>query len=180
MTEAPIAADWWHEDGESAGAPIEVHHHVTAIVVSKNGAEWLPRTLQSLRAQTRPVDQMVAVDVASDDASVTLLQSAGAKFVLPVPADTSQGRALAIAESQATKATGNVEWMWIIHDDSAPEPQALEKLLHAANLYPQAAVIGCKVVDWEHGRHVLEVGSSVTAIGTRFTGLERFERDQGQ
>jgi GT2 family glycosyltransferase len=180
VTLPPSTEDWWHDEEAADSAPIEVHHFVTAIVVSRAGAEWLPRTLQSLRAQTRPVDQLVAVDVASEDASITLLQSAGAKFVAELPSETTQGQALLHAEREAVESPGKVEWIWVIHDDSAPEPQALEKLLHAANLYPQAAVVGCKVVDWEHGRHVLEVGSSITAIGTRFTGLESGERDQGQ
>ena len=180
MTLPPTTDDWWHDEDAADAAPIEVHHFVTAIVVSRAGAEWLPRTLQSLRAQTRPVDQLVAVDVASQDASITLLQSAGATFVAELPIETTQGEALAHAEEEFADQPGKVEWLWVIHDDSAPEPQALEKLLHAANLYPHAAVIGCKVVDWEHGRHVLEVGSSITAIGTRFTGLESGERDQGQ
>jgi len=171
---------FWIEEEQSETPPIEILHFVTAVVVSQNGAEWLPSTLKNLRSQSRPVDQFVAADIESSDASVTLLQSAGANFIVHLPAGSTQSMAANACLKEADDRPGHVHWLWILHDDSAPEIDALENLLHAANLNPNASVIGSKVIDWNDSEHVLEVDSSITAIGTRFTVLERGELDQGQ
>ena len=49
-------------------------HHVTTVVVSHDGAVWLPAVLTTLAAQTRPPDAAVGVDPASSDASADLLE----------------------------------------------------------------------------------------------------------
>lgn len=171
---------FWIEDELSENPPIEILHFVTAVVISQNGAQWLPTTLKNLRNQSRPVDQFVAADVESSDASVTLLQSAGANFIVHLPAGSTQSMAANACLNEVDDRPGHVHWMWILHDDSSPEIDALENLLKAANLNPNASVIGSKVIDWNDNEHVLEVDSSITAIGTRFTVLERGELDQGQ
>ena len=170
---------FWVDD-RSENPPIEIHHFVTAVVISQNGEEWLPTTLKNLRNQSRPVDQFVAADIESDDSSVTLLQSAGAGFIVHLPQGSPQSMAANACLKEVDDRLGHVHWMWFLHDDSAPEIDALEKLLVAANLNPNASVIGSKVIDWNDNEHVLEVDSSVTSIGTRFTVLERGELDQGQ
>lgn len=171
---------FWIEEEQNDSPPIEIHHFVTAVVISQNGAEWLPTTLKNLRNQSRPIDQFVAADVESADASVTLLQSAGASFIVHLPAGSTQSMAANACLKEVDDRPGHVHWMWFLHDDSAPEIDALEKLLVAANLNPNASVIGSKVIDWNDNEHVLEVDSSITGIGTRFTVLERGELDQGQ
>ncbi len=171
---------FWIEDEQNENPPIEILHFVTAVVISQNGAQWLPTTLKNLRNQSRPVDQFVAADVDSSDASVTLLQSAGANFIVHLPAGSTQSMAVNACLNEVDDRPGHVHWMWILHDDSAPEIDSLENLLKAANLNPNASVIGSKVIDWNDTEHVLEVDSSITAIGTRFTVLERGELDQGQ
>ena len=52
-----------------------VRHHVTAVLVSHNGSLWLPRVLDALADQTRPIDVLVAVDTGSDDGSLDLLRA---------------------------------------------------------------------------------------------------------
>ena len=47
---------------------------VTAILVARNGAQYLPATIAALQAQTRPPDHIVAIDAASSDASLSILQ----------------------------------------------------------------------------------------------------------
>ena len=72
------------------------------------------------------------------------------------------------------------EWVWLLHDDSAPAPTCLEQLLEAADAHPRAAILGPKALGWHDRRLLLEVGFSVTGAGRRVTGLERREHDQGQ
>ena len=49
---------------------------VTALLVSHDGARWLPAVLTGLDGQTLPVDRVVAVDTTSRDDSVALLRDA--------------------------------------------------------------------------------------------------------
>ena len=49
---------------------------VTALLVSHDGARWLPAVLTGLSGQTLPVDRVVAVDTTSRDDSVTLVRDA--------------------------------------------------------------------------------------------------------
>ncbi|MEU8774550.1 glycosyltransferase family 2 protein [Streptomyces sp. NPDC048606] len=73
-----------------------------------------------------------------------------------------------------------VQWLWLLHDDSAPETDALTELLRVADENPEAAVIGPKLRGWYDPRQLLEVGVTLTRDGRRWTGLDRREQDQGQ
>ncbi|GAA1918105.1 glycosyltransferase family 2 protein [Streptantibioticus ferralitis] len=73
-----------------------------------------------------------------------------------------------------------VQWLWLLHDDCEPAPEALAELLRVADSSPSAGVIGPKVRSWYDRRSLLEVGVSIARSGRRWTGLERREQDQGQ
>ncbi|MGW8064538.1 glycosyltransferase [Streptomyces ziwulingensis] len=78
-----------------------------------------------------------------------------------------------------------VQWLWLLHDDCAPEPDALAQLLRVVdNEYElgrdDLAVVGPKLRGWYDRRQLLEVGVSIANSGRRWTGLDRREQDQGQ
>lgn len=73
-----------------------------------------------------------------------------------------------------------VQWLWLLHDDCAPEPDALAELLRVADENPDAAVIGPKLRGWYDKKQLLEVGVTIARSGRRWTGLDRREQDQGQ
>ncbi|MFJ8214831.1 glycosyltransferase [Streptomyces sp. NPDC096033] len=73
-----------------------------------------------------------------------------------------------------------VQWLWLLHDDSAPEPDALTELLRVADQNPEAAVIGPKLRGWYDTKQLLEAGVTIARSGRRWTGLDRREQDQGQ
>ncbi|MEU2395867.1 glycosyltransferase family 2 protein [Streptomyces sp. NPDC007369] len=73
-----------------------------------------------------------------------------------------------------------VQWLWLLHDDSAPEPDALTELLRVAEENPDAAVIGPKLRGWYDHKQLLEAGVTIARSGRRWTGLDRREQDQGQ
>ena len=73
-----------------------------------------------------------------------------------------------------------VHWLWLLHDDAAPAPDALLELLRQADASPSAAVIGAKLRGWYDRRQLLEIGVSIANSGRRWTGLDRREQDQGQ
>jgi GT2 family glycosyltransferase len=155
---------------------------VTAIVVSHDGALWLPEVVASLAKQRRPIDQVVAIDTGSTDSSVKLLKSAGINTLVT---DRDKGFGAAVAEvlnSNKIKSApeGATEWLWLIHDDCAPAANALAELLAAIENRPSVAVVGPKLRGWHDRNHLLEAGVSIAGNGARWTGLEYREQDQGQ
>ncbi|QMU75306.1 glycosyltransferase [Streptacidiphilus sp. PB12-B1b] len=87
---------------------------------------------------------------------------------------------LAADQLLAGGSTEPVEWLWLLHDDCEPAPDALRKLLQVAETTPTAAVVGPKLRSWYDRRQLLEVGVSIARSGRRWTGLDRREQDQGQ
>ncbi|WP_343233332.1 glycosyltransferase family 2 protein [Streptomonospora sp. PA3] len=163
-------------------------HIVTAVIVTHDGARWLPETLEAVREQSRPVQRVIGVDTGSRDRSGRIL----ADFIAPdaiATLDRSTGfgdavraaldmpRARAAFPGAAPDAT---EWIWLIHDDCTPEPDALQHLLLAANDDPRAAVLGPKLRDWFDRRLLVEAGVTIDGAGRRETGLEQREFDHGQ
>jgi len=147
--------------------------------------------LEGLSEQTRPVDLTVAVDTGSKDDSASIVQAVVGEDLL-VRADRSTGYGDAVrlglarldehcdAQSSAQASGDRPEWIWLLHDDSRPDPEALEWLLLATQEHPDADVLGPKLREWPSLRRLLEVGLTVSGTGRRETGLERGEYDQGQ
>ena len=73
-----------------------------------------------------------------------------------------------------------VEWVWLLHDDSEPAHDALEQLLRGAVETRSAAVLGPKIRDWADHQVILEAGVAIDTAGRRITGIEPREVDQGQ
>ena len=162
--------------------PTANDHFVTAIIVSHNGATWLPEVVASLAKQRREVDQVIAIDTGSEDSSVKLLKSAGITTVV-TERETGFGAAIneALAHSKLRRAPeGFTEWLWLIHDDCAPATHALSELISAVDERPSVAMAGPKLRGWHDRNHLLELGVSIAGNGARWTGLEYREQDQGQ
>lgn len=169
---------------------LPVHQRVSAILVSHNGARWLPEVVAALSSQERPPDFLVAVDTGSQDGSVELLRNSRID-VMESDRDSGFGQAVALAvaelpaphtllESSGEILDREVEWLWLLHDDCAPAPDALALLLDAVRERPNVGVAGPKILGWHDRSHLLEIGVTIAHNGSRWTGLERNERDQGQ
>jgi len=101
---------------------------ITAILVSHDGATWLPESIAAISAQTRPVDRIIAVDTGSVDGSVKMLSNAGLT-VIKTDRDAGFGDAIALALGSAKKLSSNdsEELIWILHDDCAPARTTLQE-----------------------------------------------------
>ncbi|KQX69900.1 glycosyltransferase family 2 protein [Angustibacter sp. Root456] len=170
------------------GAP--ARQHVVAVIVCHDGEPWLPRALEALSRQTRRPDVVVAVDTGSTDASPSLVREAlGDDHVVTAPRDCGFGAAVrrglehasTLVAAGADTAGGEVtRWLWVLHDDCAPDPRALELLLDTATTSSSAGVVGPKIVAWDDPHRLLEAGLTVSRAGRRSTFLDGVERDQGQ
>ena len=151
---------------------------VTAVLVTHDGATWLPEVIAAIGSQSRPVDRIIAVDTGSVDSSLKLLKSSG---ISTIPEERDMGYGDAIEHALAlTPAAGENEWIWLLHDDCAPDRQALQLMLAALEDRPQVAIAGPKLRGWYDRDQLLEMGISIAGDGARWTGLEDGEQDQGQ
>jgi len=172
----------------STTAP-QTRHTVTALIVAHDGARLLPGLVQALQAQTYPVEQAVGVDTGSRDRSGAILaELIGRDAVFGMDRSTGYGEAVAVALRHATRRRSGrtdpnltrVEWIWLLHDDCEPDPQALERLLRAASKDRTVVVLGPKVLDGQDRRTLREAGVSIDRAGRRITGIDPGEIDQGQ
>jgi len=161
------------------------------VVVVHDGARLLPGLIKAVREQTHPVERAVGVDTGSTDRSgAALTELLGPDAVFGMDPDTGYGAAVswALQRPAARKqvrrpSTGpdtSVEWVWLLHDDCEPAPDALEQMLRGASRSRSTAVLGPKLRDLADRRVLREVGVTADRAGRRFTGIEPGEMDQGQ
>ncbi|MFN8107635.1 MAG: glycosyltransferase [Nocardioidaceae bacterium] len=152
---------------------------VTTVLVSHDGARWLPAVIGGLDAQTVTPDRVLVVDTGSTDDSLIRLRATGHE-VITAPATTTYPQAVALALASLPPADPD-EWIWLLHDDSNPDPECLQHLTSAAReAGPEYAAIGPKIREWPSLRRLLEVGVTITGTGQRETHLLPGEFDQGQ
>ncbi|MHA7226772.1 glycosyltransferase family 2 protein [Glutamicibacter soli] len=156
--------------------------HVTAIVATHDGADFLPRTLAALRNQSRPIERFIGVDASSTDGSLEVLKAnLPSNAALVVADEGSLGLSLDTAVAELPQAREDRdEWLWIIHDDSMPAPDALEFLTRTVEASESVTIAGCKLLDIDNPRHLVEVGLSVDRKAQRLTMIDTDEVDQGQ
>jgi GT2 family glycosyltransferase len=135
---------------------------VSAIVISHDSPEFLSKTLAAL--QNQGVNEVIRVETGNDTTS---------EFSLP---NASLSKSLDFAVSKTSAAS---EWLWVLHDDSAPLPGALSQLLAVAEVSPSVAVIGPKQVDFNDHRIIVQQGLTLTSSGKLFS-LVSNELDQSQ
>ncbi|WP_426592761.1 glycosyltransferase family 2 protein [Cellulomonas sp. McL0617] len=99
------------------------HGTVRAVVVSWNGAHLLPACLDSLAAQTLPVE-VVVVDNASTDGTADLLVARDVRVV-------RAGRNLGFAGGAALGMRGATGHVVLLNNDATFAPDAVERLVHA-------------------------------------------------
>src|SRR6476661_1838756 len=163
---------------------------VTAVLVVRDGAAWLPETLEAVATQDRAPDRLVVVDAGSTDAGADLLASSEALSrasfpvtVLQADRGTAFGVCVALAEARLEEDGAHADagtWLWLLHDDGAAAPEALDRLLETARRSPSVAIAGPKLTTWDDGGRLLEVGRPVTRTGRRAGGPVAGEPDQGQ
>lgn len=181
--EAQVRADAALDRFLPRDAPEVVREHrVTALLVAHDGAAWLPRTVAGLAAQRRAPDRVVAVDAGSTDDSATLMARV-ADVRVRCGAEEGLAGALAAGVAAVEPPVGGdavVDWYWIVHDDSAPEPDCLAELLNGADRHPRAVIVAPKAVAWSDPAILVGIGHRWAPGTPVVERLEIRERDQGQ
>jgi GT2 family glycosyltransferase len=147
---------------------------VTAVVVSHDSPEYLAVTLEALANQTVAPDEIVIVDTSSKSDSAEFVKLEYSADVLRLDPKTKLHASIAAALDPEDNG-----WIWLLHDDSAPEPDALEKLLASVELAPSVAIAGPKQLQWQQPRVIMQMGLTLTRGWTPFSAISG-ELDQSQ
>lgn len=134
----------------------------------------LRATLTALAAQTRPVDALTIVLCGGGSDLRDIAARSGAEGVITAP----HGTGFAAATAMATpRLTGDA--VWLLAQDTAPEPDALTRLAGALELAASVAFVAPKLVQWEDRSELVSLGVSMSPLG-RTVDLATGELDQGQ
>src|SRR5579871_1969622 len=102
---------------------------VASVTVVYNGADVLRRHLESLKAQSHPLDEIVIIDNASTDGTRDLLASEYPEVtVIYLSVNGGVGGGLAAGLSYAALQRRH-DWVWLFDQDSVPATDCLERLL---------------------------------------------------
>lgn len=154
--------------------PVRVH---ALLVVHADSNTWhLERTIRAVRSQTRSVDALTVVTCGRLPATLeSLVRESGAEGVIAASRGTSFAHAIALAAHRL----GNADAIWLLAQDTAPGPDALERLTGALEVQPSATVFAPKLIAWTDPGRIVSLGVSMTRYG-RSVELVDGQLDQGQ
>jgi GT2 family glycosyltransferase len=154
---------------------------VLVVLVARDAVGWVRDSLSALAAQSYPRVGVLAVDDASTDGTHELLvQALGAERV--IRHRERVGLADSVAEAAALPVAASADFLLLLHDDTAPDPDAVTRLVEATMIpgVEHVGIVGAKVVDWERPRMLRDVGKSADRFGHPYSPLQPDELDQGQ
>jgi rhamnopyranosyl-N-acetylglucosaminyl-diphospho-decaprenol beta-1,3/1,4-galactofuranosyltransferase len=125
---------------------------VVAVVVTWNRRELLLEALAAIQAQTRPPDLVVVADNASADGTAAAVRSRFPSVQI-AELDANYGGAGGFAYGMSLALEAGADLIWLMDDDTVPEPGALLALLAARASHPgrPPALVASRVV-WTDGR----------------------------
>lgn len=117
--------------------------HVTAVVVTYNRKELLEECLHAILQQTTPVSHLLVVNNHSTDGTEELFQSTGPFFddiIELVTLPENIGGAGGFHEAFRRSVFTETDFIWLMDDDTIPQPDTLEALLESYDELKQEGV----------------------------------------
>lgn len=153
------------------------HPSVQVFIATRGLTPYLKQTLTALRACRYPITSLLVVDTAAD----TTLTPAQLRPYAPLHYSqvkaNNLGQAVRLARANNLEA---VDYLWMLHDDSAPDPECLGQLVQAFENSTTLGIAGPKALDWDKPETLASVGIHATRGGERLTPFDPGEVDQGQ
>jgi rhamnopyranosyl-N-acetylglucosaminyl-diphospho-decaprenol beta-1,3/1,4-galactofuranosyltransferase len=123
-----------------------------AVVVTYNRKESLRECLRALRAQTHPLARILVVDNVSTDGTREMVAREFPELEL-LALNSNRGGAGGFHEGVKDAFASGFEWLWLMDDDSIPQPDAHAELHRARESFPagQRPVLLASKVIWTDG-----------------------------
>jgi GT2 family glycosyltransferase len=118
---------------------------VLAHIHTLNDADIIDSTIEAVLRQTHPVDAILVVDNGSTDGT---LERPSIKLATVLRHKKNLGTSGAVASGLQFALDHDYDWIWVFDADSAPEPDALAKLLDlytsfAPSLQEEVGFLAC-------------------------------------
>ena len=134
---------------------------VRAVLVTDGKSPHLEQTLRAL-AELDPAPSVTEI-VMTADTQISI--PAGLEVMVRHAHGLDYAQVLDLAVD-ATEARSE-EYLWLLHDDTAPMPDALGRLLGAMARRKRAAIVGAALVRWNDPSRLVSLGTTVTRWGSR-------------
>ena len=133
---------------------------VAAVVLTRDRRAMLVECMRALDAQTRPPDAVVVLDNASSDGTSEWLRSEYPDVKL-IRSEENLGAAGGYRRALDEAHALGFDWLWTLDDDAIAQPEALERLLEAAEVRVDGlgapAVLASRVVWTDGSLHAMNV-----------------------
>jgi rhamnopyranosyl-N-acetylglucosaminyl-diphospho-decaprenol beta-1,3/1,4-galactofuranosyltransferase len=121
------------------------NERVCALIVTHNRRELLAEAVAAVLGQSRRPDSVLVLDNASNDGSAEMLAERYSEVTV-VSLPRNEGGAGGFHHGVEEAVRSGSDYVWLMDDDTIPEPTALEELLKA----PNGSLVASKVV-WTDG-----------------------------
>jgi len=122
---------------------------VCAVVVTFDRKAQLVECLAAIFAQTHPVTEVYVVDNASTDGTADLFRAGGEldrDDVHHLRMEENRGSSGGVAAGISAAREADADWIWLVDDDAAPAPDALERMLASPAAADPAVAALCPAV----------------------------------
>jgi GT2 family glycosyltransferase len=149
---------------------------VVAVIVASEPGPWFEEALASFGQQDYPNLSVLIVDGCRTDNPTRRVAS-----VLPEAyvRRVEGGGTFASLANDALETVQGASFLAFCHDDIAPEPDAIRRMVEEA-FRSNAAVVAPKIVEWDRPERLLDVGLNVDKTGTTAPVADHGELDQEQ
>ncbi|HEV2361145.1 MAG TPA: glycosyltransferase family 2 protein, partial [Acidimicrobiales bacterium] len=149
---------------------------VVAVVVAHDPGPWFEECLGALGSQDYPSFSVLVVDAASAEPVAPRVAS-----VLPGAyiRRLEENPGFGAAANDALGAVEGATHLIVSHDDVAPDPDAVRKMIEQA-FRSNAGVVAPKLVSWNEPDRLLQVGMGVDRYGAPVPRIDPGEIDQSQ
>lgn len=152
---------------------------VTAILVVHHGGERLTRVLDAIRAQSRRPERLLIVLAQVNEATRDLAAEAAPDGLIQIEERVAFGEAVRRAEQTLPPPVDDEDAVWLLSEDTEPQPGALLALETTLETARSVAIAGPKLLDAEAPDRIASLGRSMTRFGAAVP-LVSGELDQGQ
>lgn len=158
--------------------------HVLVVMVATGRPNHLVSAVRTLRAQTYPLMDVVAVDdTGNDEVYRDLSARLGADRVLKTDRRVGFARGANMAlRDDMVAGTGmkNADIVLFMESDVALAPDAIAWMVRHLQEHPDVAIVGPKIRAWSEQPVLRSFGMSADFLGHAEGGIEAGELDQGQ
>lgn len=125
---------------------------IVAVVVAYDRRELVQETLAALAAQTVAPAAVVVIDNASSDGTADVVRARFPEVDLTVLPRNTGGAGGFTAGMARALAVHDADAVWLMDDDTVPDPGALAALLAARRSAPSGTALLASAVRWVDGR----------------------------